>query len=275
MTAPFDRYLAALEPGDSTSEQMRKLLRAYPSLGKGFTRVRKQDDGELAEAAEEVAEGEGGDANLEAELDEEEDDRQDEESRKHLASQVADLFVEAHPGLTRPEALRHLMHTPRGAELLRRLHRAQKLQKKEQTMSREQNLQQLAKDFGPIKLAKYLIENPGDGHKISEHEFVRIVEGYAKANGRSFADLYTASDFDGLAIRKATQLLKGFPVAEARSGAVAGGADSGAAYDAIVAKAEELRKSEPSLSREQAFSKAYQQNADLARAERQANRPVA
>ena len=43
-TAPFDKYLASVKSGDSESDKMRALLRAYPSLGKGFTRIAKQDD---------------------------------------------------------------------------------------------------------------------------------------------------------------------------------------------------------------------------------------
>lgn len=45
--------------------------------------------------------------------------------------------------------------------------------------------------------------------------------------------------------------------------------------DQITAKAEELRKNQPNLSKEQAFAKAYEANPELARAERRANRPAA
>jgi hypothetical protein len=136
------------------------------------------------------------------------------------------------------------------------------------TATREQNLQQLAKDFGPIKLAKHLIENGPSG--LSEHEFTAMVDAYAKSKGTTFVKMFCAMDDDGLAIRKATQVLKGFGTGPTRA-AVAGGT----AYDALLVKADELRRREPGLTKEQSFAKAYQQNPELAARERSENRPSA
>ncbi len=48
----------------------------------------------------------------------------------------------------------------------------------------------------------------------------------------------------------------------------------GAAYDALMAKAEELGKHDPGLSTAQAFAKAYAANPALAARERAENRPA-
>jgi hypothetical protein len=295
MTAPYDKFLRSLRDGDSESEKMRKLLHAYPSLGKGFARFRKQDGGEAIAGtwprgpfADEDTPPPDPDPDADLEDDEEEDDdearhREEDDdaaveaASKHFVDVLADLLVTANEGkITKPEALRHLMHTARGAALVRRLHHQKRLQEKEQTMTttRAQDLQRLAKDFGPVKLAKHLIENGPFG--LSEHEFTAMVESYAKANGTTFVKLFEAPDSDGLAIRKATQLLKRHPVAEAAPRAAAGTV-FGSAYDELVAKAEALRKREPSLTREQAFCRVFEapENVAIVKRERAESRPHA
>jgi hypothetical protein len=279
--APFDRYLASLKDGDSESTKMQKLLAAYNLRKQGgdYVAVRKQDaEDEDALVAEEIAEGEGGDADLAEELDEEEDDRQDEEARKHLASQVADLFVEAHEGrLTRPEALRHLMHTPRGAELLRRLHLAQKLQKRKErtSMTHTEQLALIAKEAGGLAaICKHVIN--GSSLIASEHELVQLArdsvprregETRERAFSRAFCDPDT-----GLA--KAVAVLKTFSTMQPAHKQAVG---SSGALAALEEKAAELRKAHPEMTREQSFAKIYTDpsNIGLAAWERQQNRPHA
>jgi hypothetical protein len=52
-------------------------------------------------------------------------------SKQHFVSTVANLLVEGSEGAsTRPAALYYLLHSPRGAALVRRLHHQKKLNKK-------------------------------------------------------------------------------------------------------------------------------------------------
>jgi hypothetical protein len=76
-----------------------------------------------------------------------------------------------------------LLHHKDGLMLIQRT-LGKRFKKGTETMTREQDLQQLAKDFGPIKLAKHLIENGPSG--LSEHDFVAAVDAWAKANNTTF-----------------------------------------------------------------------------------------
>jgi hypothetical protein len=62
----------------------------------------------------------------------------------HYASKIADLLVEAGSFPDRRRALGHLLHHKDGRALLDRLHKGD-------TMSKEQDLEAILKDFGPIK----------------------------------------------------------------------------------------------------------------------------
>ena len=74
-------------------------------------------------------------------------------------------------------------------------------------MSRTEELHASAKDFGVIKLAKYLNEE-GHSHGITEFEFSKMIADEAAARKISFTDYYSAPE--NLEIRKAIQLTK-FP----------------------------------------------------------------
>ena len=74
-------------------------------------------------------------------------------------------------------------------------------------MSRTEELHASAKDFGVIKLAKYLNEE-GHSHGITEFEFSKMIAEEAAARKISFTDYYSAPET--LEIRKAIQLTK-FP----------------------------------------------------------------
>jgi hypothetical protein len=204
--------------------------------------------------------------------DGEEADDDEVTATKHLLSTVADLMVQAGSARDRQSALFRLMHTARGAELMRRLSK----QRKEQTTmtyNRSEELMSIAKQYGPVAVAKHIIDN---GASISEHEFTAMVDAYAKSKGTTFVKLYTANDDDGLAIRRATQILKGFPVATQVGGAAARDVDDPKdALRQLEELAEKLRAQFPELSKAQAFSKVYTdpKNAALVRAEREANRP--
>ena len=78
-------------------------------------------------------------------------------------------------------------------------------------MSRSEEITSIAKTYGPVAVAKHLISNGPSG--LSEAEFTKMVEAYAEAKGTTFVKMFTAQDADGLAIRKATQIVKGFSTA--------------------------------------------------------------
>lgn len=180
-------------------------------------RFRKQDDVEIEEAADEIAEGEG-------EGEDTGGNGSGPDTRHHV-DRLADLVLQASDGsLERPQVLHWLLHSARGNALVERMRGTNK--REETTMTRTEELASIAKTYGPVAVAKHLISNGPSG--LSEVEFTAMVESYAKANGTTFVKLFEALDSDGLAIRKATQLLKGHPVAEATPAAAGGSGGSGA-----------------------------------------------
>jgi hypothetical protein len=189
---------------------------------------------------------------------------------KHLVSTVADLLVEGGSMPDRPSALRHLMHSPRGAELVRRLSKKQK-ETQAMTYDRSAELTSIIKQYGPVALAKHLVANGPSG--LSEIEFTSMTDTWARANNTTFVKLFTAQNSDGLALRRAVQVLKGFGTAGPVHEAVAGGT----AFDELNAKAAEYRKAHPEMTQEQAFAKVFSspENRALAARERSENRPVA
>jgi hypothetical protein len=207
--------------------------------------------------ADDVHEGDDG---------EEADDETEVAASKHLLQTIAGLLVQAGSAPDQQSALFRLMHTARGAELFRRLNKL----RKEKTMP--DSIDAVIQDYGVVRLAKSIAEGGSTGG-MSEHDFVAAVDAFAKSKGSNFVAMYTAQDDDGLAIRRATQILKGFGTTGPMREAVAGGD----AYQALEMKASDLRKRDPTLTKEQAFAKAFSapENRALAAAERAANRPVA
>jgi hypothetical protein len=90
------------------------------------------------------------------ESDEDADDEELEKQADHHASTVADLLVEAGSFPHRAAALQHLLHKPSGQALLARMHKVAK--HKESTMSTSEHLDAIVKRFGPVQLAKHIVE---------------------------------------------------------------------------------------------------------------------
>lgn len=271
--APYSRFRKIVRADDSAGDKLRKLIAVY-------RKARDPDDIDLDELSDadvaaladrlgiDRSDGDSADGRDDADTD---DDIGDEVSG-HSVSQLADLVSEASEGaVPRASALRWLLHSPRGHALARQ--HAKHLKKKEQTMTPEQTLRDYAKSHGAIGIAKYITD--GNNVTLSEHEFVELVDGYAKANGTTFAKLFEATTEEGLLLRKAVQVLKRFPDV-ARDEAVQK-QGSGSAYDVLMAKAEAIRAQDSSLSVAQAFSKAFSDpnNRELAAQEREQNRPRA
>jgi hypothetical protein len=232
-------------------------------------RFRKQDDGELEEVAEEIAEGEG--------------DGEDFGSSggnggpdtRHHVDKLADLVMQADSSLDRSQVLNWLLHSAHGNALVERM-RATNKRREETPMTREQELSVIAKKYGIIAVAKHIVDDGPGG--VTEFEMTKLVTAAAQRTypeltpAAAFAKMYGANDDDGKLLRQATGACKGFQVTPAHKQAA-----TGSAYDQLVTKADELRKREPGLSREMAFSKVFVDpaNIELARRERSENRPVA
>jgi hypothetical protein len=132
-----------------------------------------------------------------ATLDRQEDAREGDVDTlpPHALEQLADLVVEAadHPSVDRPQALRWLIHHPRGRVF------AQQHQKA--LAAREDTTMTTISKAGPVAFDKRVVATSSLGETITEHEFVA-------AFGKDFVKACTAQDDDGLAIRKALDLIK-------------------------------------------------------------------
>jgi hypothetical protein len=142
--------------------------------------------------------------------------------------------------------------------------------------TREQELAEIAKSDGGIQIiCEHVIKRAGLSN-ITQDELVKLFsDAVPRRSGESaaqaFSRAFSANDAEGLLMRKAVQAVKGFSTAGSPREAVA----SGTAYDALMAKADELRKREPTLTREQSFAKVFSDfsNRELAARERSENRP--
>jgi hypothetical protein len=150
-------------------------------------------------------------------------------------------------------------------------------EKKEQPMTRIQELRDIAKG-GIHAIAKAMVD--GDrSFGITEHEFVELATEDAqkrfpdKTPAAAFAKLFTDGGADSLTLRKAHAVVKAShaeqmfgPTFPARAKA---DRSEGRAYNELLAKAEELRKVRPELSEAQAFAKVFSDPANIELAKRE------
>jgi hypothetical protein len=132
----------------------------------------------------------------------------------------------------------------------------------------------IARRVGETAASTEVDDGPGG---ISEVEMTKLITEEAQrehpglSSAAAFTKLFVENSERGIIFRKAIAACRGFATQPASKQAVS---TSGTSYDQLMVKANELQKREPHLSREQSFAKAYQQNPELARAERAANRPA-
>jgi hypothetical protein len=202
----------------------------------------------------------------------------------HLASTIADLLVEAGSMPDRATALLYLLHTAHDSSLVQRMNAAKRDNKKETTMSRMDELRSLvAKSSGGVEtLAKMLLDSPAHAARLSEAEYTALVTEQAKREHPTLKAEQAFAKYFGEheTIRRAHALINkaASPYATGPEPSVEKQSDGDAsAYNALMEKAAELRAQNPTLSKEQAFAKAYSDpaNAELAAAERLGSRPVA
>jgi len=125
-----------------------------------------------------------------------------------------------------------------------------KRRKEARQMTRSDEIADMAQ-HGAFVVSKAMVDNGAPG--LSEHEHFRVMQEDFQKNRRAdetpeqcFTRQYTAPTEEGRIIREAHQMTKRM-TAPVRGGA----------YSQLVAKAEELRKKEPTLTSEAAFTKIY------------------
>jgi hypothetical protein len=202
------------------------------------------------------------------------DDGDSSNMSRHI-SHLADLICEAKPDVSRQEALDWLLHTKSGQALIVRTKK-----RKEQTMP--EIFSKMVADIGIERIAKAVVER-GYSTAISEREFTEAVTALAvkrfpdKPRDVAFAKLFGEQTEEAATLRKAHAIIKGMPRMTLVPVGDESVDDGGNAYDALMAKAAELRQADGSLTEAQAFAKVYTDpaNARLAQKERLQNRPRA
>jgi hypothetical protein len=235
----------------------------------------KLQDEEAVDEADDVHEGDG-DGELE--------DDEVAASKQHIVSTLANLAVEAGAAADRPSALHYLMHTARGAELVRRLKR----QKEQTTMTSPiEEMTSIAKAGGIDVICEHIVAKGSS--LLDEHSLVKLfTDTVPRRSGESaaqaFSRAYTASEQMRRAVQvaKSTPFPTAAPMVTAKPSVVGGAAaqDVDDATDALAqleALAAKLRAQFPELSKAQAFAKVFSDpaNRQLAAAERRQNRPTA
>ena len=149
-------------------------------------------------------------------------------------------------------------------------------------MSRQEEIESIVKRHGVVSFAKNIVVDPSLGRYLSEAEFTQLLISHAERVGKRFADLFTENSEDGVALRKAHQIIvkASYPIATGDTPAVAGNntsvvGDDSSALGKLTALAEKDRKSGASALA--AFARIYTDpaNRDLVARERSENRPSA
>ena len=134
---------------------------------------------------------------------------ENDQATKHKLSTLADLVVEsaANPSFGRAEALRWLIHDPKG-----RLLAAKHFDKEETTMqSREELLISVAKEYGPVAVAKHVIDT-GPGTRITEWELTKaLTEACQPAQGQSKAQAFAKLLESDQTVREAYAVIASSP----------------------------------------------------------------
>jgi hypothetical protein len=205
----------------------------------------------------------------------------------HPLSELADLIVEGSDGkLDRAAVLRWLLHHKDGVAAARAHKRSE-----ETPMTRAEHLDQIAKDFGVTRIAKFIIDQSDPF--LSEAEFTKLIDDHAQAGRKAgetreqcFTRAYTARTEDGATLRRAHQLVRdatlrkaaGLPFEVTLQPRLSSGlealTDASGPLAQLQALGRELHRQSPWMSPEQAFSRIYTDpaNAALVRREREAAR---
>ena len=203
---------------------------------------------------------------------------------EHHASKIADLLVESGRHPNRAAALDHLLHSARGAALLRRVH---KHHEEEMTMTSVEKLEAARvaklKSLNPVAVAKVICDD-NSSHGIDEHEFTKLVTAHAQREHpdmtpeQAFVKVFTAQTEEGALLRKAHAVTKDLMSLEP---VFVGGEDArdvdGAqkAYSQLMNMAEEQRARAPWKTVAQLFSELMQDPKNVELAAKAHQRPTA
>ena len=198
---------------------------------------------------------------------------------RHL-EHLADLICQSRPDVDRASALRWLLNSKNGRALF-----ARTMKRKEQQMQQPQTFERLLKNIGIERIAKAVVAD-GHGSAITEHEYTEAVTALAVTRyptlkrDVAFSRLFGEQSPEAATLRKAHAIIKGMPmmvVVPVATEADDVDDDDSDAIEALEALAEEQRRRSPDLTKAQAFSRVYQDpaNIKLVKRERHQNRPRA
>jgi predicted Fe-S protein YdhL (DUF1289 family) len=154
-----------------------------------------------------------------------------------------------------------------------RIRAAEAKHTEKKAMTRDELAAEISKK-GALVVSRAIIDSDEPG--LTEQEFTKIIKSCALRDRRSgetdaqaFTRLFEGGDEESRTIRAAHQLTKRFYPKPSQAALKA--------YGELVAKADELRRKETGLTREQAFAKAYTDpaNLEIVKRERAENRPWA
>jgi len=137
----------------------------------------------------------------------------------------------------------------RAEEAMAERERAREAARRKETQKMDTPTQILA-DYGAPAVAKCIVDE-GRTSVFGEHALTKAITDYAMSDRRqgeseaqAFTRIYTADDENGRLFRSAMKIVNGSPPKHA-------------AYDLLMEKAREVRRTDPKLSEAQAFTKIY------------------
>ena len=199
---PYLKYFRGMKVSESAG---RAMLKVAAELNKGND-ADDDDDGLKRDGREAIADI------VEDVLDQDDDGKPaaDGATNDHPAQRAADILVEAGKFSNRAEALDYLLHNPRGAAMLRRLHKSED----QPTMTDyKTKLYDLAKRAGPIAIAKTIVDDD-NAYGISEHDMTALVTECAKrdhpglSDAQAFVKVFTDQSEAGTILRRAFNVIK-------------------------------------------------------------------
>jgi hypothetical protein len=199
-------------------------------------------------------------------------------------------MILANPKLTPQEAADHLLHSHDGRALARHAEVTKAAPEKETTMDFMTEMTAITKQQGGMtQIAKSIVEKGETS--LTEAQFTQLLMAHAKLNksanesdGAAFSRIFSAQSDEGLQIRKAHAITKNTlaprlpdvdPVQVGGDDATNSDEDQSAAYEQLVAMANELMRLAPTLKFASVFSKVFTDPSNSALANRAHRRPTA
>jgi hypothetical protein len=264
------------------------LLRKYTNIFKGedFLNIRPMfDEGETPPPDTPKFDADHADvATIETDIDDGEDEEAEQEAVQHTVDILADRLVESRHSPDRATALRHILFSAPGRQLLRETHKVRKQQqptnkKETNTMPTTDTWHTVAKADGGIAIiCKHVIDSVEKGAKpsLDEHALTALITTAAKAAyptlkpAVAFAKLFEEDEQCRRAIAAVKNaFVAGFPLASIMpvssnaDEATGAGGNEADAYDQLQKLVDSERAKFPFLSNDRLFAKVVEQNPEL------------